>query len=420
MSLNVHRQAPAALVLGGFQNALGHLRALGRSGIEVYYIQKASTGQFVKRSRFCRTVEVPDVISQPRAAVEAVVQLARGLPRKPVLFQTEDVWMFAVGQYESMVLDCCLVPGSNWTTLQGILNKRTLYENAKALGVEVPLTIACQKLEDLELHFGTFPMPCIVKPQVTVRFLEHLPPELRKQCSHRTRRFRHKEELKCWCAAMRDAGLNVPVILQDFIPGGPDALYTLTSYSNRAGKMVAGSVGHKVRQMPPDAGCIVAGRLRHEPAVYEQGKRLLDGIEFHGLANTEFKFDLRDGRYKLMEINPRLGKWNSSALAAGLNLPLIAYSDLCGQTYSGPPISTKAEGALWLDIMEDALNCIYAYKARGYREHHLGLIGWLRSVRGQRIYANFAADDPLPALSLSWSMLFKLCACCLKKLRREF
>ena len=65
--------------------------------------------------------------------------------------------------------------------------------------------------------------------------------------------------------------------------------------------------------------------------VVDAGLRFLRGLGFHGISQVEFKRDPRDGRFKLMEINPRLWQWHGLAAACGVDLPLIAYRDLTGE-----------------------------------------------------------------------------------------
>src|SRR5438128_885809 len=60
---------------------------------------------------------------------------------------------------------------------------------------------------------------------------------------------------------------------------------------------------------------------------------------------VEFKRDARDGKFKLMEINPRLWQWHGLAAACGIDLPRIAYADLVGET---PKEATmNGEGKRW-------------------------------------------------------------------------
>ena len=58
------------------------------------------------------------------------------------------------------------------------------------------------------------------------------------------------------------------------------------------------------------------------------GVNLIETLGFYGIANTEFKLDIRTGEFKLIEINARSGMWNSSVLNSGINMPLLALEGL--------------------------------------------------------------------------------------------
>ena len=55
--------------------------------------------------------------------------------------------------------------------------------------------------------------------------------------------------------------------------------------------------------------------------------------------------DPRDGRYKLLEVNPRLWQWHGLAAACGVDLPWIAYRDLVGDPL--PPARMHGDGKRW-------------------------------------------------------------------------
>jgi D-aspartate ligase len=60
--------------------------------------------------------------------------------------------------------------------------------------------------------------------------------------------------------------------------------------------------------------------------VIESGRKILQASSYDGYSCTEFKKDIRDGKYKLMEIN---GRHNHSALLSircGINFLLIEYN----------------------------------------------------------------------------------------------
>jgi predicted ATP-grasp superfamily ATP-dependent carboligase len=110
--------------------------------------------------------------------------------------------------------------------------------------------------------------------------------------------------------------------------------------------------------------------------VSEQGLALLRALDFHGISQVETKRDPRDGRYKLMEVNPRLWQWHSLAAACGVDLPWIAYRDLIGDPL--PPARMHGEGKRWaITLMAGSSHALH---------------------RPPYVDAVFARDDPKPAL----------------------
>ena len=244
--------------------------------------------------------------------------------------------------------------------------------------------------------------PYILKPQETVS--QNILNEKGIHSFHRTHKFESKEELSKWIKLLLDNEIDIPILIQEFIPGTAEALYTLTSYSNNQGKMLAGSVGHKLRQFPPEAGRITSGVLENNTTVYEIGQQFLAAIDYHGLANTEFKYDVRDGKYKLMEINTRLGAWNYSTLYSGLNLIDIAVKDTLGIPYDGPSSSNKNEGAIWYNIIYDLPSALYMNKNFDNGKFKLSFKKWRESLGRNCFEAVWDWRDPMPFVAYLWNM----------------
>ena len=120
-------------------------------------------------------------------------------------------------------------------------------------------------------------------------------------------------------------------MVQDLIPGGDDELYTLGAYLSESLEPLGLFCGRKLIQTPPGIGTARLAEAVWVDEVVDAGLHLLRTLGCNGLSQVEFKRDPRDGKFKLMEVNPRLWQWHSLARASGVDLPLIAYRDLTGE-----------------------------------------------------------------------------------------
>jgi len=166
-------------------------------------------------------------------------------------------------------------------------------------------------------------------------------------------------------------------MVQEWIPGGDDGLYTLGSYVAQDGRALGVFCGRKLQQTRNDnMGSCRVGEALWADAVVESGLALLSAVRFHGISQVEFKLDPRDGLFKLIEINPRLYQWHGLASACGVDLPVIAYRDLRGDEQR--EVTTRGERTRWVITL-----------MAGNRPAF---------VRPPFTDAIFALDDPLPGM----------------------
>lgn len=117
--------------------------------------------------------------------------------------------------------------------------------------------------------------------------------------------------------------MEEPVVVQEFIPRqkavGAYLLYDLNH------EVVACTVQERIRSYPSSGGPSTLRKTVKDDTLMEFATKLLDYLEWIGVAMVEFRYDSRDGIPKLMEINPRF--WGSLALsiAAGVDFPVLLY-----------------------------------------------------------------------------------------------
>src|SRR5215207_1160856 len=187
-------------------------------------------------------------------------------------------------------------------------DKNLTYEKAQALGLPTPRRYSPTSINavpELECVF-----PVILKPAThlgATRF--HL--------------------AKAWIAADRTELLSryndalacvepTDIIIQEMIPGTGSSQFSYAGVWHE-GKAVAGLVATRSRQYPIDAGYTSTFvEIVSNPAVEAAATLFLQAIGYSGLVEIEFKYDCRDDRYKILDVNTRLWTWVALGASAGL------------------------------------------------------------------------------------------------------
>ncbi|HEU4416010.1 MAG TPA: ATP-grasp domain-containing protein [Candidatus Angelobacter sp.] len=118
-----------------------------------------------------------------------------------------------------------------------------------------------------------------------------------------------------------------PVLQQQYVSGGGVGAEFLFDRGNKVWHFVHA----RVHEYPLTGGASSYRRAIQPPVrLLQDAEKLLTALQWHGVAMVEFKMD-GDGRYWLMEINPRL--WGSLAVSidAGVNFPIGLLQIACGQ-----------------------------------------------------------------------------------------
>jgi len=334
---------PAAVVDVGWVNGLAAIRSLGRAGVRVLAVDHRPSALGF-RSKYAERFLSPDPFADERGFVNFVRALG-----EVVVFPTHDDSLNALARYADD-LDV-LTPFPDWELLERLQSKRAQLEQAADAGVDIPVS-----------EPGTFPV--VVKPDRPVEF---------------KRRYR-RQAFRCENQAELDAALEKTeefgAIVQELVPGGDDTLYTVGSYLDRDGEPLGIFCGRKLRQTPPGIGTCRVGEAVWVQEVVDAALTLLRAFGYTGLSQVEFKRDARDGRFKLMEINPRLWQWHGLATACGVDLPRIAYADLVGE--APPAAHMNGNGKRW------AITLLPGERPTPQRPPYVDAV--------------FAADDPKPGL----------------------
>jgi predicted ATP-grasp superfamily ATP-dependent carboligase len=198
------------------------------------------------------------------------------------------------------------------------------------------------------------------------------------------------EELRSKAADALAQGLEIMIV--EMIPG-PDALLcSQFSYIDGNDNQLYNYTKRVIRRYPVNSGTACYHITEWIPEVNELARTFLAAIKFRGLANPEFKRDLRDGKLKLIEVNVRFTAVHELLVRSGLPLDIMVYRHLTGQ--SVPRISGYAQFMRMWEPVRDFL----AYRQLSKRGE-LTLLAWIRSVIPyKKITPVFRLSDPWPSL----------------------
>jgi D-aspartate ligase len=353
----------AVVVEVAWVNGLAAIRSLGRKGLRVLAVDNR---QFALgfRSRYAEPRLAPDPLDNEDGFIEALRAIAAEMDGPLPIFPTHDEHLNAIARHADVLRERYRFPFPSWDVLERIQSKRHQLETAAAAGVPIPRTLYPASAEEARAAGEEVGFPLIVKPSANVGFRR----------SHKRQLFRCETPAELE-RAYELAAPHEPMV-QELIPGGAEEMYTLGSYLDRDGEALGLFSGRKLSQTRGYMGSARAGEALWVDEVVEQALVLLRALGFHGISQVEVMRDPRDGRYKLLEVNPRLWQWHSLAAACGVDLPWIAYRDLLGDP--PPPARMHGDGKRWaITLMAGSGHAL---------------------ERPPYVDAVFTRDDPKPAL----------------------
>lgn len=367
-----------AIVLGGAHGSLAIARSLGRRGIPVWLViadnPLASFSRHVARSLRWRG---------PRAdgALDFLIALGRqhGL-HGWVLFAASDEDVEFVARNHAALGGFFTLTTLPWDRIRWAFDKRWMNARAEELGIACPRTCYPQSRDNLAPLGIAFPV--ILKATVREgrnRFVD-------------AKAWRVDDEAALFARYEEARSLVGPgsVMIQELIPGDGTAQVSYAALWHR-GKPIAWLGARRRRQFPIAFGYTSTFVETIElPHIEAEACRFLASLDYSGLVEIEFKYDGREGSYKILDVNTRAWAWIAIGAAAGIDFPGLQWRLATGEDIA--PHRGRS-GAHWLYFSRDLAAGVCEMLAG-----RLSPLAYLRSFRRPLAWAVFAWDDPLPAL----------------------
>lgn len=358
---------------------LGVTRSLGRAGIPVYGVHedrlapaglsRYTTGRFV-----WRTAGEGEHQDQMLAGIGTVAERI-GCPA--VLVPTDDHAAVFVAEHAELLRRWFLIPQQSAEVVRHVTDKAWLLDRCHQLGVPVPATTVVSTADELTAFSEAASFPVVAK-----RCRPWLRSDGRRAAS--TRIVGDRRTL------LDLQPLRSPLLLQEHIPRDRGEDWLFHAYCDASSECLVAFTGRKIRSFPSGAGETALGHAVGNPTLEQQARELMRALSYTGAVSLDYRFDRRDGTYKLLDFNPRVGAiFRLFETGTGVDVVRALHLDLTGRAV---PAGRQVDRVLRVEGYD--VGSVWSQ----VRARDLAWSAVWSSWQSADETAWWAADDPIPAL----------------------
>jgi len=331
---NLDREVPALLVKVGrypqHHGGVGVLRTLGRRGVTVHaMVEDRFTPAAVSRYTARRFVRPTTGLEEPEVLVSALLAMGRSIGRPSVAVPTDDEAALLLAEHADRLGEWFLLPPVPPGLPRRLADKAELHRLCLEHGVPTPRSLAPADRDELLAPGREWGYPLVLKNLAAWT-------RLRAPVVRHTTTVHDERELLAACPP----GTALSVLVQEYIPPEVAEDWITHLYCGVDGRLRIVLTGRKLRSWPPEAGVTTRAHALPNPCLERQAAEFCRSIGYRGVADLDWRFDRRDGRYKLVDFNPRTGaQFRLFETADGVDVVRALHLDLTGR-----PV--PADGAL--------------------------------------------------------------------------
>ena len=374
------------VVLGAHHHgALGIARSLGRLGVPVHMVECDAQAPALA-SRYCASSHVWNFDGNAQEdSIAFLGDLRRKIARPAILIPTTDSGALLVAAHAEELQGWYRFPRIPYELARSLCSKRDMHHLARRAGIPIPNAFF-PNTEREAMEFAESARFPIMMKTVEAWHRPSRPRLMTKAIVHGNR------ELCEQFRRMADED-SPNLMLQEYILGDETTSWMFNGYFDERSNCLFGITGRKIRQNRPYAGVTSLGECVDNREVAALTATFMRAIGYRGILDIGYRFDERDGQYKVFDVNPRIGcTFRLFVADNGMDVARSLYCNLTGQAVERGSI---CEGRKWV-----VGNLDLASSVRYWQDGNLTAMEWLRSFRGVRECAYAASDDPRPFFSM--------------------
>ncbi len=384
-----------ALVMNTHITGLAVARSLGRAGVDVVGLDKerGGLGQHSRHLSGLGLVPGPEV-DDGAALAEHLLALGPSFGQRPVLFPTNDDWVLALARHRDRLEEHYRFPFAPYDVVRRALSKTDLYRACEALGVACPRSWYLDgDAAAVDAVADAVPYPCVLKPDDSRGFYDAFAAKVFV--------VQDAQQFRARMAECAQRGLSL--VAQEWVPTEPGGFWSVASYLSPDGTARGVFTGRKLEQWPPDFGTSCLADARWDQQIADAGVRVLQALGYSGISEIEFVQHAETGQHLLLDVNTRAWKWVGLPIAAGIDLPLLAYRDAVGDPFDA---GRQVDGTRWV-FLRDYTRLVRA-RANTVWEAQVTKDEWVDLLAGRPgllVDGVHDPDDPEPSYDVLWAEL---------------
>ncbi|GHD50653.1 MULTISPECIES: carboxylate--amine ligase [Streptomyces] len=362
MPVDADRNVPGLIVKFGdyplHHGGVGAIRSLGRLGIPMYAITEdrytpAAASRYLRRAFVWPTTGT----EEPERLVEGLLRIGARIGRPTVLVPTDEEAAVLIAEHQEELGERFLFPRVDAKLPRRLASKQGLHELCVEHGIPSPAAAFPQSYEEIVAFAESARFPIVAKNREA--FVRRSQPAV-----NGTTRIATREGL---LSLARDWGDQPGVILQEYLPREEAEDWIVHAYFDADSTPLAMFTGVKVRSWPPHAGMTANAYVVDNPELADLAARFIKQIGFSGVIDLDLRFDRRDGQYKLLDFNPRMGaQFRLFENESGIDVVRAMHLDLTGRTV---PEGEQRAGHRYI-VENIDLPALLAYRRSGYTTPH--------------------------------------------------
>lgn len=366
---------------------LGICRTLGKLGVDVHVVTNDLDSP-VLRSRYCRQFHYHSFAEDEQDSLIGLLkELSSTFSKRPLLIATSDELAIMVAERHEELLPSYLIMQNTNELTRRLADKMEMFRLAEKHGLPSPSTVLPESLEDVRSLIPELRFPVMLKAVFGNR--------MQARSGRKMARADDVDELLQLYEELEDPEFP-NIMLQELIPGDDDQVWIFNGFFDSNSKCTVPFTGRKIRQYPIHVGAASLGECTWNEKVAAQTMEFMEAIGYRGILDIGFRYDSRDGQYKVLDINPRVGQAFRMFVAEGdVDVVKCQYLSATGQPL--PDGALPHEGRRWM-IEDYDLVSSFGYMSEG----SLSVVQWLRSLCTVDEMAWFDWRDFRPGLIISW------------------